>query len=92
MKIKSSQNGKITLSFTDICKSCLSLEFLTSQICLLTPFAKINSRENFGIYSIQLLSSDHMYFFFVVFREINNNNLSTINPKSLWKLENLLHL
>ena len=33
-KIKSLQNGKITLSFTDIGKSCLRREFLTSQICL----------------------------------------------------------
>ena len=34
MKIKPSQNGKITLSFTDICKSYLSCEILTSQKCL----------------------------------------------------------
>ena len=34
MKIKHSRNGKITLSFTDIRKSCPSREFLTSQICL----------------------------------------------------------
>ena len=33
VKIKLSQNGKITLSFTDIGKSCLIFEFLTSQIC-----------------------------------------------------------
>ena len=31
MKIKSSQNAEITLSFTDICKSCPSREFLVSQ-------------------------------------------------------------
>ena len=28
MKIKSSRNGELTLSFTDICKSCLSRDFL----------------------------------------------------------------
>ena len=41
MKIKSSQIGKITLSFTDISKSCPCREFLTSQICVLTLFVKI---------------------------------------------------
>ena len=35
VKIKSSRKGEITLSFTDAGKSCLSLEFLMSQICLL---------------------------------------------------------
>ena len=35
MKIKSSQNGEITLLFTDIGKSCPSHKFLTSQIYLL---------------------------------------------------------
>ena len=40
MRIKLSRNGEITLSFTDIGKSCLSREFLTSQICLLTLFTK----------------------------------------------------
>ena len=37
---KPSQNGKITLSFIDICTSCHSYEFLTSLICLLMPFAQ----------------------------------------------------
>ena len=31
VKIKSSQNGEITLSFTDIGKSCPSSDFLMSQ-------------------------------------------------------------
>ena len=34
MKKKKSRNGKITLSFIDIGKSCLSREFFTSLICL----------------------------------------------------------
>ena len=34
VKIKSSQNGEITLSFTDIEKSCPSREYIASQICL----------------------------------------------------------
>ena len=41
VKIKPSRNGEITLPLIDIGKSCLCREFLTSQICLLTPFAKI---------------------------------------------------
>ena len=52
VKIKSSQNGEITQSFTDIDKTCLSREFVTSQICLLTLFAKIKLSENFRIYSM----------------------------------------
>ena len=46
-----SRNGEFTLPFTDICKSSPSREFLTSQVCILTLFAKINYRENFQIYS-----------------------------------------
>ena len=34
MKIKSSPNGEITLSFTDISKSCPSHNIFTLQICL----------------------------------------------------------
>ena len=37
---KSSRNGKITLSITDIGKSCTSCEFLAPEECLLTLFAK----------------------------------------------------
>ena len=42
VKIKPSRNGRITLSFIDIVKSCLSREFFTSLICLLMLFAKKN--------------------------------------------------
>ena len=38
--IKPSRNDEITRSFIDIGKTCLSHEFLTSQICLLTLCAK----------------------------------------------------
>ena len=41
VKIKSSWNAEITLSFTDISKSCHSHEFFASQMCLLRLFAKI---------------------------------------------------
>ena len=47
MKIKSLQNGEIIPLFTDIGKSYLSCEFQTSQICLLTPFAKIEFSQKF---------------------------------------------
>ena len=45
MKIRSSRNGEITLTFTDEGKSCHSRDFLTSQICLLTLFAKMKFSE-----------------------------------------------
>ena len=41
MKIKPSQNGKITLSFTVTGKSCLSPKVWTPLICLLRLFANI---------------------------------------------------
>ena len=56
VKIKSSRIGEITLSFTDISKSCPCHEFLTSQICVLTLFAKIKFSRKFP--NLQLL-----YFF-----------------------------
>ena len=40
-------DGEITLSFTDIGKSSHSREFLTSQICVLTLFAKIKFSQKF---------------------------------------------
>ena len=42
-----SRNGKITQSFIDIGKSCLSREFFTSLICLLMLFAKIKFSRKF---------------------------------------------
>ena len=47
MKINPSQNGKITLSFIDIGKLCLSREFFKSLICILMLFAKINFSRKF---------------------------------------------
>ena len=47
VKIKSSRNGEIILSFTDLGKSFPSREFLTSQICLSTLFAKMKSLRKF---------------------------------------------
>ena len=44
---KTSRNAEITLSFADICKSCPSREFLASQMCLLTLFAKIKFSRKF---------------------------------------------
>ena len=47
MKIKSLRNREITLSLTDIGKSCTSRKNLSSQICLLTLFAKIKFSRKF---------------------------------------------
>ena len=46
VKIKFSQYGEITLSFTDIGKSFPSCEFLTSQISLLMLYARIKFSFN----------------------------------------------
>ena len=61
VKIKSSQSREITLSITDIGKSCPSREFLTSQVCLLTLFAKIKfSQKNPDLqYLLLFVSSMH---------------------------------
>ena len=47
VKTKLSRNGKITLSFIEIGKSCLSCEFFTSLICLSMHFAKIKILAKF---------------------------------------------
>ena len=47
VKIKSSRIGEITKPFTDIGKSRPSCEFFTSQICVLTLFAKIKCLREF---------------------------------------------
>ena len=47
VKIKPSRNGKITLWFIDIGKSCLSHKFFTSLICLLMLLAKIKFSGKF---------------------------------------------
>ena len=50
------RRGEITLSFTDIGIR----GFLTSQICLLTPYAKIEFLRNFRIYSSLWCVDDHI--------------------------------
>ena len=47
VKIEPSRNGEITMSFTDVGKSCPSRLFLTSQLCLLTLFEKIKFSQKF---------------------------------------------
>ena len=47
VKKKPLRNGKITLSFIDIGKPCLSREFFTSLIRLLILFAKIKFSRKF---------------------------------------------
>ena len=55
LKIKSSRNGKITLSFVNMAKSYPSQLFLMSQICLLTLFAKIKFTQKFFEFTVVLL-------------------------------------
>ena len=43
-----SRNGKITRSFIDIGKSCLSRKFFTSLICFLMLFANIKFLRKFS--------------------------------------------
>ena len=47
MKINPSRIGDITLLFTDIGKSCPASDFFTSQMSLLTLFAKIKFSRKF---------------------------------------------
>ena len=47
VKIKPSRNGKITLLFIDISKSCLSCKLFTSLMCNLMLFAKIKLSRTF---------------------------------------------
>ena len=67
VKIKTSRNGKITLSFTDIGKSCLSRKFFKSLICLLMIFAKIKLSRNFPNLQYFLFSSIMTIKFFCFF-------------------------
>ena len=55
VKMKSLLNREITLLITDIGKSCPSRKFLTSQVCLLTLFAKIKFSRKFPDLQIRLL-------------------------------------
>ena len=64
VRIESSRNGEITLSFTDIGKSCPSSNVLTSQICLLTLFAKISESTVSSILSTRV---EHIYEKIVLF-------------------------
>ena len=52
VKIKLSRFGEITLSFTDICKSCHGCEFNVVNMSL-NAIREKKSRENFRIYRNQ---------------------------------------
>ena len=53
VKIKPSRNGKITLSFIYIGKSCLNREFFASLMCLLMLYAKIKLSQKFPNLHVQ---------------------------------------
>ena len=80
-KIKPSRIGDITLSITDIGKSCPVHDFLRHK-CLLTLFAKIKfSRKFLDLqYSTQHHCIDHNQFY------------SLCNPKFRCQIPNVLHL
>ena len=49
-KIKPMRNGEKSFPYTDVGKSCQSLEFLMWQICLLKLFAKTSEFTVIGIF------------------------------------------
>ena len=63
LKIKPSWNGKITLSFTDVGKSGSSRKFLTSQICLLTLFAKIKLSRKISGFTVIKIWTTQLWMF-----------------------------
>ena len=63
---KTSRNVKITLSYTDIGKSCPSHEFLTSQICLLTLFAKTKFSRKFADLQYSVKQNVCLAFFWLI--------------------------
>ena len=67
VKIKSSRNGEITLSSTDICKSYHSGDIFRSQVCLLTLFAKMKLSRKFTdlqcIVTKKYETRDHVFAF-----------------------------
>ena len=77
-KIKSSRNGKITLSFTDAGKSCPSCEFLMWQICLLTLFAKIKFSRIISQFTVLQLAKNLFKSVYC----INNLKYSSFNLTS----------
>ena len=83
MKIKSSRNGEITMSTTDIGKSYPSREIFRSLVCLLTLFAKIKFSRKFldlqylMLYSIGYFRSWHRFLFLD-----NIKNIQEINKVS----------
>ena len=64
VRINPSQNGKLTLSFIDIGKSCLSHEIFTSLIRLLMLFVKMKFSRKFPNQILQF-TVDHRVKYFV---------------------------
>ena len=53
-KLNSRDIARSLLSYTAICKSCLVPEFWTSQICLLTLFAKIKFLRKISKFTVSI--------------------------------------
>ena len=62
VKINSALNTEITLSFTDLGKSCPSREFLISQICMLTLFAKNKILARISGFTVRQCNTDVTVF------------------------------
>ena len=75
MKIKSLQNGEIIPLFTDIGKSYPSRKFQTSQISVLTPFAKISRFTVFTFYKRKTVS-----YLMVSYWRLDIFTIFNINP------------
>ena len=75
VKIKSSRNREIILSFTDIGVKSSIREFQTSQICLLALFAEIKSSRKF--LNLQYKSPTSYLSINKQLTNINNNNRTT---------------
>ena len=85
MKIKSSRNGEIILSFTDIGKSCPSRDFLTTQIWLFWLFAKLKFSRKFQNGAIYCHS-------FMQNKAIKYISLDWSVIELVWKKSKLTHL
>ena len=72
------------MSFTDICKSCPSREFLESQICLLMLFVKIKFSRKFLDLQYVGWKSVSIWSDFQLISEMNNTKLADFKRGIGW--------
>ena len=83
VKIKSSRNGTITLSFTDEGKSCHSCEFLCRKYVFFTLFAKIKFSRKFRIYSNHGGKLPHNLPHYLIYNSLLLKNLEVESSPTL---------